>query len=316
MSGRDERHMRTYRPLLIILVITVAIWTAWAMSEPQTYSSSVRVEMVGVDTVCNAIVSKDTSVTIDITSNGYKAIGRYFAFHNQRLVLDMGQGKVCSDHASVSMNMVISELRKQFDIPYNTPISSTSDSLRVYYSPRLKKAMVPQLKNLSVNFVGGYGLSGHPYLIEDTVWLYGSQASLDKVNVLHTEKVRLDGMRLTDTIEVGLDPVWRKYPDLRVSKTHVSLVVPSQLYSEQVVSVPIKAVVSDTSLHVKLYPEHVKVHLLVPSGESGQWNDDMFKCQVHADLGSEKAHVYVSRFPANARIKKVEPETVQYVFIK
>ncbi|MCQ2297414.1 MAG: hypothetical protein MJZ51_02205 [Bacteroidales bacterium] len=317
MTGRAKLMMRQYRPLMIILVITLVIWTAWAMSESQTYSTQVRVEMVGVDTACYAIISRDSVIELDITSNGYRALTRYFDMRFSPVVVDMSKGKVQPGHASISMHSVISAVRSQFDIPSNIPISSSLDSIKVYYSPREKKGFVPVLGQVDFEFSDGYGLIGEPYLLEDSIWLYGSSESLSKINQISTESAHFRRIRSTDTLRIPIKAAWEKYPDLRVSQPYVSLVVPSGAFYEQEMVLPVSAHTADTSLHLRLYPDKVKVLLLSPNLEDEEeLSEDQFQCRVAIDPEHDYAPVRVTRFPGQVRIKKIEPENVQYVIIK
>lgn len=317
MAGRAKLLLRQYRPLMIILVITVAIWMAWAMSESQSYSTRVRVEFVGIDTARYAIVSRDSVVSLDITANGYNTLSRYFDSKRRVVSIDMRKGHLMPNRASISMTAVIDEVRRQFDIPISTPVSSRIDSLRVYYSPRIKKGFVPKLAHVDISFSDGFGLNGQPYMLEDTIWLYGSRESLSRISSLETAPARYSNLHATDTLILPLNPVWERYPDLHVSSGSVSLVVPTSAYAEHVFSLPVHTSAADTSMQIKLYPENVKVWALTPILDNYEpLSEDQLRCSISINMNDDHAKVHVSRFPSYVRIKKIEPETIQYVIIK
>lgn len=315
MAEQSSRRLGQYRPLMVILIFTVVIWLAWAMSDTQSYPSQVKVEMVGVDTARFAIVTSDSLLQLNVTSNGYGAIGRYFKTKHRVVTIDMSECDVARNRVSIAVPSVIADVRSQLGLNPNVQITSPMDSLRMQLFPREKKGFVPRLRGVNFDFADSYGLHGNPQILTDTVWLYGSRQSLDKISEICTQPATIAGIGSTDTFVLKLDPVWKKYSDIRVSTESISVRIPTDIFGEQTLVIPV-ATDADSSVHIRLYPEKVRLTVLSPSEDSKHLMSGQFKCRINIKQGTDKAEVKVVEFPSTVRIIKIEPQTVQYVIIK
>ena len=313
---RVRERLLHYRTLLVIIAITALVWFVWAMSDVQTYPTQVRVEMTGLDTARYAVVKADTMLSIDVESDGFSAMRRYFKLKRHEVMVDMTTASGTAGRLGVAVPDFISSLKEQLGLPSALKVTSSQDSIRIWVSARKSRGYVPKLRNVNFKFTNQCGLYGEPKIYPDTVWLYGSEMSLSKVDELFTKAVTVDGISGNDTVILDLEPVWEKYSDLRVSTKQVELRIPTQPYTEKMFKLPIGVENGDTNLRVKLYPEYVDVTIWVPIKEHSKILAEQLEASIVLRRNEDRGQVMIKNFPSSVRVKSITPEYVQYVIIK
>lgn len=303
--------------MMIILLVTTLVWIVWVLSESMNYSVKLKVHVAGIDTAKYVVVECDSIVTVDIESDGFTAIRRYLKMRNREVEVNMDLAKKTSYGRAIGVNDWLVDFKQELSLKGLGTVRGHQDSLRVVLAERQSKAFCPKIKNVQFDFAMQYGLNGTPKLIPDTVWLYGSEKSLSKIEELYTQSMVISNMSDSGEYLLPLEPVWESYPDVYPSQQSVMLYVPISTFSEKEFDLPVKFVASDTTLKVRIYPEKVHVKMLVDSKQYNRLMDDMIELMVRYDERSgEKLPVIVSRFPEYARVKTIEPQSIQYVIIK
>lgn len=313
---RVSERLLHYRTLLVIIAITALVWLVWAMSDVQTYPTQVRVEMTGVDKARYAIIKADTMLSIEVESDGFSAMRRYFKLKRHNVRVDMSHAVVSAGHRAVAVHDFIPTLKKQLGLPTSLRVTSGQDSIRLWLAARHSRGFVPKLKDVSFEFTDQCGVYGEPTIYPDTVWLYGSEASLAKIDELYTKPAVVEHISKDDTVRLALEPVWEKYSDLRVSTKRIQLRIPTQQYTEKTFTLPIQLLNGDTNLRVKLYPEQVDVTIWVPIKDHAKISANQLSASIELHKYEDRAQVMIKDFPSYVRVKNIKPEYVQYVIIK
>lgn len=315
--------IRQYKPFFVILVVVALVWFVIDMSSVRRYQTSVRVEYRGIDTARYAIVSEDVELPLTVESDGFSALLHHWSWRRSVLTVDMLpklQNVRIGGESRISVSAVDYRewIMKHFSHLQECSVTVDKDSLSVTVSERMRKAFVPQLSDVSFTFPDGYGLSGTPMLSPDTVYLYGSESSLNCVKSLYTKASNVNVSDSGGVYRLGLEPVWNSYPDLRVSQQTVALTVPVEAYVEERQLLNVEYLSDDTTMRVRLYPDQVAVTVLVPKGIASSDGRPRLKAVVRNDQFSAQTELPVSivDFPSDMRVKSVEPDKVQYVIIK
>lgn len=311
-TKRFRLRLRQYRPFLIIVAFTAAIWFVMAMSEHHTYPARVQITWTGFDTARYVVASADTVLPLFVVSNGWQELDRSHKAHRGRHCLL----QTVAD-TSIAVADLYDEIAEQMRYHALHGMSSPVDSLRLRLTERCSKAFVPDISGVSFSFAHHVGIGGAPRLEPDTVYLYGSAVSLARVSSLKVASAAIANINDSDSYLLDLEPVWENYPDLRPSTKQVRLVLPTETFTEKQFVVSVRLLAADTTLQVRLYPETVKLTLLVSKKDYPRLSADHI--EVVADLldtRSSVLHPRVSRFPSYARVKQVEPAELQYVIIK
>ena len=301
------------RSFWIILLITALVGLGTILSEHDDYPMSLHVEWMGFDTSRYAVSYADTLLPITVNTNGFNAIGSYFKSKSRKYVIYADGDTVVKVGKPLFDDIV-----DQMEYIGVHEVSSIAEQVRLKLSERQAKAFRPELRGVNFSFNGQYGLAGDPGITPDTVWLYGSPESLARIDRLYTLPAHIRGLADTTRCQLALDPVWKRYPDLRASTDSVSLFIPVERFTEKTVSVPVAFVADNNEIRARLYPERVDVTFWVSSKDYDRFLDDMVQAVVEYDPdgGQEALPVLVKRFPATARIKTVSPSTIKYVIIK
>lgn len=309
-----------YRAFFFTLVVISLIWLISNMSEQKVYREAYPVRFIGFDSVRYATTLADTVVTLDISSNGFRALHRSLATR-RTIEVDvsskMGKGNKDSYDMILSTNELSEVFSNQIDMRGVESLAPVQQSLALHLALRESKAFVPDIDKVQFKFEGLTGLFGTPVITPDTIWLYGSRASLDCIDRIEALPQTIGGIMISDTHEVKLDPVWKQFSDLRPSATKVSVFLPVQRYVQRTIKVPISIVNNGDVKRIHLYPNEVDVSFMVPQSEYNKYTADQFTVNVTIDSDSlSNLHPIVTTFPANVRILSVSPSEVQYIIIK
>ena len=301
------------RSFWVILLITALVGLASMMAERSDYPLELRVEWEGFDTAACVIEYADTTLPLVINSNCFLAIGRYFDAPELAYTVSASHDTVVAVNKPF-LDDVVASCR----FPGQLQVTSLTDELTLRLSKRSRKAFVPQLKGVEFKFDAQHGLSGEPRVTPDTVWLYGTDKSLSKVDNLYTSPAVVDGLVDSGYRSLPLAPVWKRYPDLHVSHSNVQVYVPVERFTEKTVSVPVQFLCADKQVRARLYPERVDVSFWVSTDNYDRLLDDMVHAvvQYNPDERTTTLPVRIRRFPGFARIKSVNPPEIQYVVLK
>lgn len=306
-DGIVRRRLLSY---LCVVVITALLWLMVTLSERHVHRVTFRLEWVGVDTAQYVVTHADRTVSFDVLSNGFLAISRERLSRREPLVVDVRRD------TSLTADACVEALKQQFYLPGIRGISCRQAQVAIRLEPRHVKGFVPQLKGLDVNFDDPYALHGTLRVSPDTVWLYGSEASLANIDHIETQPVTLANVRQTHTYQLALNPTWSQYLDVRASTPTVSVTIPTARFAERSVTLPLTLEGTPKGLRARLYPSQVKVSLWVAEQDFARLTADQIQARVHYDPTLDMWKVSVVSFPSYVRIRSVEPEAVRYVIIQ
>lgn len=312
--------MLRHRSFWIILVITAIVGLGTLLSEHNDYPVQIHVEWAGYDTARYSIVRADTLLPLTLNSNCFLAIGRYLEASQKHYIIHT------EGDTTVKVNkMLVDDILSDFQFYGVHGFSSTTEQLTLRVAPRQAKKICPELKGVEFSFEDQCGLSGEPRLEPDTVTLYGSASSLAKIDRLYTLPQKIEGLKDSCYCTLALDPVWKKYPDLRVSDESVRLFIPIGHFTEKKFSVPVRFDCPESvdgasySQHrARLYPDRVEVTLWVTEQDYDRVLPDMVQAAVQYDPSapSEVLPVRITAFPSYTRVKSITPSTINYVILK
>ncbi|MBR1517464.1 MAG: hypothetical protein IJ620_04905 [Bacteroidales bacterium] len=302
-----------YKGFLLALLFSIVLWGASYMSEEHPFDHSVRIKWTGFDTVRYVMVSSDSMLHFTITSTGFAAMGHSMALKGSSLVLTATSDTTV--YASDCTRLIVS----QMSLRGVSAIECRQSSLSLQLRQRMRRAFRPEISNVQLSFVDQYGLAGPPVVRPDTVWLYGSESSLAQIDCLRTRPTTISNISATSVHTVALDPVWNRYRDIRTSTTTVDIEVPTAVYSERSLLLPVAVEGVPAGTRLRIYPEQASVSLWLADPSVHHLATDMLRLSVDyslSDPSSDKMKIRVSAFPDFVRVKEVVPDEVSFVVIK
>lgn len=306
--------LHDYRIFAIILCLTALVWFCVSMAEVKTFNYPVRVCLEGVDTARYAIVDQDTVLPLELQSTGFSALVRGLAKnHKVAVAVDSIGPTLCAVATADCIDAVLAQLGFRGVLT----ASSAKDSLRVRLSERSSRRYRPSLSEVRFSFAVGYGLCGVPSVEPDEVVLYGSEASLSKIEGIEIAPTVIPDVHANSRYLLPLTPVWNDYPDVHPSVQKVCVSVPVSAYTEKSLVLPLTLVGADTSQHVRLYPDKVEATFWVTNKDYIRLSAEHIVAEVRLDPNADQKTlpVVMAQFPSYARVKHVQPSEVHYVVI-
>ncbi len=289
------------------------------MSERKAYRESYKLIFDGIDTARYAVTSIDSTIALELTSNGFYAFRR--GIKKNHIVHIGVASKIGSDKNAIQLALKADDysdvIRSQLDMRGVSDLKIVDDVLTITLAKRECKAFVPRIDDVDFQFEGMVGLCGEPRISPDTVYLYGSSESLAQIEALYASQQTLQHIRMSGKYRVKLRPDWQKYPDLRISTPSIDIFVPVEVFTEKAVTVPVEYTVNDNIKRLQLYPSSVTVNCLVPRKDYAAIQAADFRVLATIDSDSSNyIRPVVTRFPADVRIKSISPSQIQYIIIK
>lgn len=321
-SKLGER-LGTMKPFLIVLVCTIAVWMGAAMSEEQDYPTTYHVEWRGLDTSRFVVVRADTAVDVVLRSNGFHALSRSLGEGYRHLVIDVSKSMPAQHGSKFVIRMdtryAVQRSNQRNDIGGISTVGSRREQLELVLAERRYKRFKPQLIGVAYNFAPQYGLGGDALVTPDSVTLYGSQESLDKITRVATMPIVIANIDHSGKHSIDLNPaIWQDFPDLYPSTEQVEVYIPVRRFAEKTIEMPVRVVGLDAPMKVKLYPDNVQVQMLVPTDDYStiRTSDFQVLASYSDTLRNGSMRVRLARFPSYARIVSVSPHEVRFVVIK
>lgn len=323
MNKAWKARMEELKPFFLILLCTILVWMGAAMSDVQNYMVVYRVTWKGVDTARFAVTDADTSVQVMLQSSGFNALGRSLHKRYQNLVIDVSHSMPPQHGASFAVTMdtrsTVMLSNQRYRLSGIRGVSSAKEHLQLRLAERHSKVFKPSLAGVEYTFVPQFGVDGQPQLRPDSIWLYGSEASLAKIAEVRAVPTVVANIGKSGYHRIDLDSsCWSKYRDVRPSSRHVDIFIPVQRFAEKTFSMPLQVLGIDSTVRINLYPPKVNLTVWVPTKDYAKLTDKDFKLAVrYSDtLVGNRLAVQTEVYPSTVRIKEIEPSNVRFVVIK
>ncbi|OPZ96479.1 MAG: YbbR-like protein [Bacteroidetes bacterium ADurb.Bin408] len=150
----------------------------------------------------------------------------------------------------------------------------------------------------------------------DSVWVYGSKSKVMGISQLETDSA--DFPNLTGNVEEFIKIKNPAPLGIHLSHNFAKVIIPIEKFTEMELNVPVKFTDNYTKTHVKIFPENVKLTLMVALKDYKNITPDMFR--VIADTtGFNKSNYLTLRVesaPAFVKVNRLTPESVEYIRIR
>lgn len=295
---------------LVILLLTAAVWLGVSMSEEREYPMQVRVQMTGYDTVRYAVVQADTLLPLKARMSGFHAFVLSSLRGGPSIEVPLREGE-----CSVAVSSLTDRLRAS--LPGARQMTSPLDSLRIKLSERGSRTYEPRIDAVGFSFADQYGLYGEPEIRPAQVTLYGPEEILATIDEVRAMPAELRNIKGSGSFKLLLEPVWEQYADVHPSCREVELYLPVEPYVEKVYSVPIEVEGVDSTVSLRLYPDHATVRAWVAQRDLQRDPDFRVKVDYSEVLATDgRPNLQMVEFPGYVRPRSLEPNEVQCVIIK
>lgn len=301
------------------------LWLGMAMNEVKDYPVVYQIAWRGVDRVRYAVTYCDDELRVTQRTNGFVALGQSMRpQQDDTVAIDIlaaaAQQKGTRFTVGINARDVLNTYINQKGLSGIRAITPNKDSLFISFAERNKKAYVPVLKGVEYTFMQHYGVYGNAVVSPDTVWLYGTPETLERIDEVSTTPTILANLSKSAHHSIDLDTSkWHRYGDVKASTTTLDLFIPVEHYVERTLQLPVLLTgMPDSTMQMRMYPEMVRVTLSVPEK---RYNDAGLQnlhavAQYDATAKDGRIAVEMKTFPRFAHIKKIEPQYVHAVIFK
>lgn len=188
---------------------------------------------------------------------------------------------------------------------------------RAYYAYAvLQQKKLPVIYNGYINLASGYIVEDNLLLSPDSIYAYGSKASLDTLYFAHTIADTINNVNSTRKVVVGIQST----TGVKYTPTSIEVTIPVDKFLSREVDVPITCINLPERINVRFIPPLVKVPFFVGEKKDGDVKTSDFAIKV--DYNEIKN---IKRIPSSIPIRITEspdyiktnlpiPAEVEFIF--
>lgn len=254
-----------------------------------------------------------SSVSVRIKDDGASLFKYYFLKRNDSLVINLrdliSQTGVAKIDGRVFEQFVRSKLFVSSEIINHFP-TQVSYSYAVLHQKK-----IPVIYDGYVGLASGYMIDGDIGISPDSVYAYGSKASLDTLFFAHTTTDTISNVNSSRKISVPIQSL----QGIKFVPNEIGLSIPVDEFTQKEVDVPITCVNLPKNMNVKFFPSSVKVPIFVGLKRFNDINDKDFQVTVdYEDIKmikdvSSSISIRITESPDYVRTKPPIPSEVEFV---
>ena len=303
---------------LICLLFSSFTWVLIKLSVDYTEVVKYHVTFTNIPSGKTIVNELDSVFTIKLKSKGFRILSNNIFSKPQTLSIDVAPFLRKKKNSKWDYFIATSDLYQTIgnQIDYTNNVVSIIPDTLYFHFEKLYSKKVPVHTRLNIDFAKQYKLNGSLKTIPDSVTISGLKPDIDSVKFIQTVSKSLSKLQQNQTIQFNFE----NKNNLKISPNTVSVVVPVEKYTEATVEIPITIINNFNNYTVKTFPEKVSITYLVSLNKFKDVKPEMFS--VIADISkalstkSKKMKVEITKFPSFVDVSKVEPEKVEFLFIK
>ena len=269
-----------------------------------------------------AIVSElDSVFTVKLKSKGFRILSNNIFSKPQNISIDVAPCLRKKKNSKWEYFIATSDLYQSIgnQINYSNNVVSVIPDTLYFHFEKIYSKRVPVRTKLNLEFAKQFKLNGSVKIIPDSVTISGLKPDIDSVTFIQTIYKNLTNLTQTQSLQLNYDNRYSKC-NMKISPNSVNLVIPVEKYTEANVEIPITIINNFNNYTVRTFPEKVNITYLVSLDKYKEVKPEMFS--VVADISkaistkSKKMKVEIKKYPAFVEISKIEPEKVEFLFLK
>lgn len=302
----------------ICCILSSLTWVLIKLSNEYTEVLVYPVSFINIPSDKILTSDLDTVFTVKLKSKGYRILSNRIFKKRLPIEIDLSdllENKFGRTHIIPSANL-FQTISNQ--IHYSNIISVFPDTLIFRFEKTYSKR-VPVKASITLRFAPQYKLVDSLKFSPDSVIITGPKKSIDTINEIISLPVSLNNLNKNQDVILRFSPIYKKGKVL-VSPPSSILHVHVEKYTETTLEVPVEIENKKNELSVRVFPEKIKITYLVPLSKYKDVKADMFSAVAEildaTPLEEQKIKITIRTFPTFVEIKKIEPDKVEYLYIK
>ena len=299
---------------IICLIISILSWVSLKLSKEYYFQLKIKIEYTNIPEGVLIEKTSDSLFQVTIKKTGFNILSPTPLYQNPVLLVDVSSLiKKDKKYVNYSSKLLISLAKNQLNI--NAIDSYSPDSLTLIYNKKASKK-VPVISLVTYDTQRQFFNSDSTFFTPDSVWVYGIENEVSKINYVTTKLTHLSSL---NTTFIGQFPIvlQSNSSTVQVIPSYISYVIPIEKYTESVVSCKINREQNE-DYELKTFPNIAEITYYVGLSKYKSIVDSNF-CVV-ADLSKatsdNRAPLIISKKPRFVKIIKIKPEMVEFIKIK
>lgn len=300
----------------ICLLIAIFIWLSIKLSKEYQATVKHPVTYINIPQDKLLINEPPKSVSLKVTGKGMELFRMKIGQPDNAIRIDVSEARFRKDgkiyHAELPTVWFLSQVARQSEY-YDNLIDIEPDTLFMEFED-LKFRKVPVRQQLTFSLAKQVWLRDSVLVDPDSVVISGRVTAVDTVKEVLTKKKALGKLSDPTDTKVAL----KKFTtgQLQIEQDSVTVSIPCERYTEAQIDLPVNVIAPD-SLHVRTFPQSVKVTYWVSLTDFQRVNKSMFRATAtFKNQNNRFLEVSLNRTPSFARIIDVEPAKVEYILLK
>ena len=299
------------------LLLSTFFWFLSMLSKSYTTVLTVPLQYNGV--ADNFIITEAPSkqIEIEVFGSGFDLLGEQLSLNQSKVEIDLNLARKMNEG---SYGLVAEKLRtnvlKSLDKDLNLRRILT-DSITFRTQKKISKELTV-VPILDISYGSGFNQRGEIKVEPEKIVVSGPEEALEKLELVKTRVIKLSAVSDTVSKKVELDKT-EFGEGISFSHSKVNFTIPVEKYTEKQILLPLSVATKVNDIELKMYPNEVRVFLLVPLSKYEMVNQDLLSARVNFDTESiymKKLKVALSGVPEYAKLLRIEPEKVEFIVKK
>jgi len=316
---RNSKKMKLNRNIYIFffcLLLSSFFWLLAALSKSYTTSFEVALEYSSIHPKKVFVDPPPSKLMLQVRGSGFDLIGEQLNLNRSPVKLDLNQAiAVGKNRYMIPMRHLSLEIEEQIGRELSLE-EIQLDSLNYQTADRLEKRLAVKA-NTKLTFKAAYQQSGKIIIQPESVSVFGSESELNELSEVFTEPIQAS--KLSESLNLNAQLVVPSdNSSIRIQPAQVKLYIPVEKFTEKEIFVEVEAVSLDSSLTIKTFPNQIKVLFSVPLSNYDHLNNRLLQAKVFYTPESaeqNKLSVELLGVPDYAKVKRMEPEKVEYIVL-
>ncbi len=314
---KDKKRNKVYA-FIICFIISTVIWSLIKLSNVYDAEILYPIEYINIPENKVIVNKVDSFVVIHVKTTGFKLLEYKYIKKPRPLRIDLTRLYKKNKTENADYFLLTSLLQYQLQQQVgskNQLVSVKPDTLNFSFEDSYSKK-VPIKLNLDLNFKKQYAIYDSIIVKPDSIIVTGANKILKDIQYIETEKKSINNLSTNIELKLRLK---NSYPKnlISIPDSLIKVLLHVEKYTESVLELPVNLVNDDNNPSIKIFPDKINVTFLVAMKDYKNINKDEFT--VVADYAKHIGNtmkIYLLRYPSKIRITKLDPEKIEYIFIK
>jgi len=321
---KNDKHFGFRRKVYIFIICTIISSLIWILIKlSRDYKEIQKYHVVYTNIPADKVMvnDPDTVFTLDLKTKGFRLFSNMIFFKPRTITIDVASLLKKKKNSKTDFFIATSDLFQIVggQIGYSNNVTTISPDT-VYFRMEKSYCKKVQVKaKLNITFASQYELDGVIKCDPENVVVSGPKAVIDTIRFVETAGKNLTNLSSNQSFSIDFA---KQYYDVKLKMVpgQEKIFIPVDKFTEDTLNIPVTIENNVNNYIVRTFPEQIKVTYLVSLGNYKKVKTDMFS--VVADISKavsarqNKLKVEVNKSPSFVKIRKIEPEKIEYILIK